>query len=149
MFAREGADLPRSTLCDWVADVATALAPIGDQLRREIVGTDYLPTDDTTITVLDERGGSYKGRLWTYLDPIAKRVVFDATPTHERDGPTAFLADFRGKLQADAYIGYDGLYQTGRVLEIACWAPYPATVLMPRRVQRSRSSWTGSRAYAA
>jgi hypothetical protein len=55
-------DLPRSTLCSWVADVATALTPIGDQLRREIVATDYLQTDDTTITVLDERGGSYHAR---------------------------------------------------------------------------------------
>jgi transposase len=122
IFAREGLDLPRSTLCDWVADVATALAPIGDQLRREIVAADYLQTEDTTVTVLDERGGSYKGRLWTYLDPLTRQVVFDATPTHERHGPAAFLADVRGKLQADAYVGYDGLYQSGRVLEIGCWA---------------------------
>ena len=71
--------------------MATALAPIGDQLRREIVVVDYLQTDD-------------------------------ATRTHERDGPATFLADFRGKLQADAYTGYDGLYQDGRVLEIGCWA---------------------------
>jgi transposase len=122
MFAREGIDLPRSTLCDWVANVATALTPIGDQLRREIVAADYLQTDDTTITVLDERGGSYKGRLWTYLDPLTPQVVFDATPTHERDGPAAFLANFRGKLQADAYTGYDGRYQSGRILEVGCWA---------------------------
>lgn len=122
IFAREGLDLPRSTLCDWVADVATALAPIGDQLRREIVATDYLQTDDTTVTVLDDRGGSYTGRLWTYLDPIGRQVVFEATRTHERDGPAAFLADFQGKLQADAYTGYDGVYQSGRVIEIGCWA---------------------------
>jgi len=122
IFAREGIDLSRSTLCGWVADVAAALTPIGDQLRREIVAADYLQTDDTTITILDERGGSFKGRIWTYLDPLTRQVVFDATPTHERDGPAAFLADFRGKLQADAYTGYDGLYQHGRVLEIGCWA---------------------------
>jgi hypothetical protein len=36
----------------------------------EITAGDYLQTDDTTITVLDERGSSYKGRLWTYLDPL-------------------------------------------------------------------------------
>jgi transposase len=72
--------------------------------------------------VLDERGGSYKGRLWTDLDPISRQVVFDATPTHEREGPDGFLADFRGKLQADAYRGYDARYQSGRVVEIGCWA---------------------------
>jgi hypothetical protein len=102
IFAREKIDLSRTTLCEWVAAVATALTPIGEQLRREITATDYLQTDDTSITVLDERGGSYKGRLWTYLDPIGRQVVFDATPTHERDGPDRFLADFRGKLQASA-----------------------------------------------
>jgi transposase len=122
IFARERIDLSRTTLCEWIAAVATALAPIGEQLRREIVGTSYVQTDDTSVTVLDERGGSYKGRLWTYLDPIGRQVVFDATRTHERDGPDQFLADFRGKLQADAYRGYDRLYQTGRVLEIGCWA---------------------------
>jgi transposase len=119
IFAREQIELSRTTLCEWVGAVATALAPIGEQLRREIVGTSYLQTDDTSITVLDERGGSYKGRLWTYLDPIGRQVVFDATPTHERDGPDRFLAAFRGKLQADAYRGYDALYQSGRVLESA------------------------------
>jgi hypothetical protein len=85
-------------------------------------GGPYLQTDDTTITVLDERGGSFKGQVWTYLDPLRNQVVFDATPTHKRDGPAAFLADFRGALQADAYSGYDGLYQSGRVIEIGCWA---------------------------
>jgi transposase len=122
IFAREKIDLSRTTLCEWVAAVATALSPIGEQLHREIIATDYLQTDDTSVTVLDERGGSYKGRLWTYLDPIGRQVVFDATPTHERDGPERFLGDFRGKLQADAYRGYDALYATGRVLEIGCWA---------------------------
>jgi transposase len=92
-------------------------APAGD--HRHGVSA----TDDTSIPVLaDDRGGSDKGRLWTYLDPIGRQVVFDATPTHERDGPERFLADFRGKLQADAYRGYDALYATGRVVEIGCWA---------------------------
>jgi transposase len=122
IFARQGIDLARTTLCGWVADVAAALAPIGEQLRREITAASYLQTDDTTITVLDEQRGSYKGRLWTYLDPLGRQVVFDATPTHERDGPERFLGPFRGALQADAYTGYDGLYQSGGVIEIGCWA---------------------------
>jgi transposase len=122
IFAREGIDLARTTLCGWVADVATALTPIGDQLHREITVATYLQTDDTSVTVLADRGGSFKGRLWTYLDPLGRQVVFDATATHERDGPERFLAEFRGALQADAYAGYDALYQTGRVREIGCWA---------------------------
>jgi len=122
IFLRQQVDLSRATLCGWVADVAAALAPIGDQLRREITAATYLQTDDTTVTILDERLRSLKGRLWTYLDPLGRQVVFDATPTHERDGPEAFLHTFAGDLQADAYTGYDALYATGRMREVGCWA---------------------------
>jgi len=122
IFLRQGLDLSRSTLCGWVAEVATALTPIGDELRRHVTAATYLQTDDTPVTILEPAGGSRKGRLWTYLDPIGRQVVFDATPTHERDGPETFLASFAGDLQADAYTGYDALYATGRIREIGCWA---------------------------
>jgi transposase len=122
IFGRDGVDLSRATLCDWVADTATALTPIAEELRAQVVATSYLQTDDTTITVLGDDGGSYKGRLWTYLDPLGQQVVFDATPTHEGDGPARFLSTFSGKLQADAYAGYDALYASGRVFEVGCWA---------------------------
>jgi transposase len=121
IFDREHLDLSRATLCGWVADVAAALAPIGDELRRQVVAATYLQTDDTPITILEERG-SRKGRIWTYLDPLTRQVVFDATQTHEGDGPAAFLASFAGDLQADAYTGYDALYRTGRIQELGCWA---------------------------
>jgi len=86
IFDREHLDLSRATLCGWVADAATALTPIGEELRRQVVAATYLQTDDTPITILEETG-SRKGRIWTYLDPLARQVVFDATPTHEREGP--------------------------------------------------------------
>ena len=121
IFQREHLDLSRATLCGWVADVATTLAPIGEELRRQVTTASYLQTDDTPVTILEETG-SRKGRIWTYLDPLVPQVVFDATPTHEREGPETFLAAFVGDLQADAYTGYDALYRTGRIRELGCWA---------------------------
>ena len=121
IFQREHLDLSRTTLCGWVADVATALAPIGEELRRQVTTASYLQTDDTPVTILEDTG-SRKGRIWTYLDPLTPQVVFDATRTHERDGPEAFLSGFTGDLQADAYTGYDALYRTGRIRELGCWA---------------------------
>ena len=35
---------------------------------------------------------------------------------------SAFLGEFRGYLQADAYAGYDALYATGRIIEVGCMA---------------------------
>jgi transposase len=122
IFGRQKVEISRTTMCGWVAEVARALSPIYDNLRETIVKIDYIQTDDTPVTVLGDDGGSFKGRLWTYLDPLGKEVVFEATATRGRDGPEAFLSKFRGYLQADAYGGYDALYKTGRVVEVACWA---------------------------
>lgn len=121
IFAREGVELPRSTLVGFVEEVAEALAPVGEELSRQVLQASYLQTDDTPVVVLADLGGSFKGRLWTYLDPLGQ-VIFDATATHERDGPERFLRDFRGYLQADAYKGYDALYRSGRMVEVGCWA---------------------------
>jgi hypothetical protein len=57
-------------------------------------------------------------------DPRHPLIVFDYTPNHTREGPTAFLADYRGYLQADAFNGYDGIYlqSGGRIIEVGCWA---------------------------
>jgi transposase len=122
IFSREGVDLPRSTLVGFVEEATEALCPVGEELRRQVLSASYLQTDDTPVTVLADVGGSFKGRLWTYLDPVGRQVVFDATATHERDGPERFLRDFRGHLQADAYKGYDALYRSGRMVEVGCWA---------------------------
>jgi transposase len=122
IFLRQGVDLSRTTLCDWVGAVATALDPIYDALRHQVIAATYLQTDDTPVTILEPPGQPRKGRLWTYLDPLGRQVVFDATPTHERDRPARVLASFAGDLQADAYTGYDALYATGRIREIGCWA---------------------------
>ena len=122
IFGREGVDLPRSTLVGFVEQAAEALAPVAEELKRQVLAANYLQTDDTPVTVLADLGGSFKGRLWTYLDPLSRQVFFDATATHERDGPDKLLQNFRGHLQADAYKGYDALYRSGRIVEVACWA---------------------------
>jgi transposase len=96
ILARQGLDFPRSTLCDLVAAAATALKPIADELRREVLASGYVQTDDTSIVVLEpDASGSIKGRVWTYLDPLGGRVVFDATRTHERKGVEDFLAGYK------------------------------------------------------
>jgi transposase len=122
IMARSGVRLPRSTLCDWVAAVAEAVSPVVEHMKEELGKASFLQTDDTPVVVLKRDVGNFKGRLWAYLDPEGRQVVYDATPTHEAKGPEAFLTGFRGYLQADAYTGYDGLFRSGDVIEVACWA---------------------------
>ncbi len=83
-------------------------------------------TDDTSVKVRDAwQKLKHTGRFWPYVgDPLHPLTVFDYTVTHQRDGPAAFLKDYRGYLQADAFNGYDGIYleSQGRIIEVGCWA---------------------------
>jgi transposase len=125
-FERLGAPLPRSTMCDWMAACAELLTPLWHCLRLSVLQSKVLHTDDTTVPVRDESMSAHRyGRLWDYIgDADHPGVVFDYTTTHARDGPAAFLKDFLGFLQADAYGGYDGIYtgSKGTIIEVGCWA---------------------------
>ncbi|MEW6253610.1 MAG: IS66 family transposase [Planctomycetota bacterium] len=124
IFRRYGLDLPRSTLCGWVAYVAVTLGPIMEALRACVLNSRKVHTDDTPITVLDPRVkpvGSRRGYMWVYIGD-RDDVVFDYTNSRRRDGPESFLQGYRGYLQADAFAGYDRIYTGGHVIEVACWA---------------------------
>ena len=124
IFGRHGVTLARQTLCDWVAAAADLLTPLYEDLRTAVLASKVIHTDDTVVPVLDrERTATREGRLWVYVsDGHPADLVYDYTADRTRAGPLAFLGDFRGYLQADAYAGYDALYATGRVVEVACWA---------------------------
>jgi transposase len=123
---RYGLYLPRSTLCDWVRNVADLLKPLY-QLQKDLVRmAPVIWTDDTYVTFLGGEGpGSRKGRFWVYIGPTAFPYdVYDFTEDRKRDGPSRFLASYVGYLQADAFSGYDGIYagSGGQIIEVACWA---------------------------
>ncbi len=124
IFQRHGIDLARSTLCDWVGACAGELTPLVMAMKREILLSKVIHTDDTVIPVQDdEREQTRQGRLWVYVgDRDHPYTVFDYTPTRGRDGPKLFLTGYHGHLQADAFAGYDGIYAPGDVHEVACWA---------------------------
>lgn len=124
IFARHGVELSRSTLCDWVAAGARLLEPVVEVMKKGVLASRKIHTDDTPVPVLDKsREVTRTGRLWVYLgDADHEGVVFDYTPDRSRDGPQSFLSDYKGYLQADAYAGYDGIYAGNEVIEVACWA---------------------------
>ena len=124
VFPRSGVEISRRTLCDWVRAVADLGEPIVGFMKKESVLTSkVIHSDDTRITVQDPShpGGSRAGYLWVYGGDH-EDLVYDFTPSRSRDGPLAFLGDYAGYLQADAYSGYDEVFKTGRVIEVGCWA---------------------------
>jgi transposase len=126
ILTRHGVFLSRSTLCDWVRNAALVLEPLAALQKTLVLQSPVLWTDDTWVTVLGgKQRGSFKGRFWAYIgDADHPYSVYDFTVNRGRDGPAAFLKNFRGFLQADAYGGYDGIFvgSDGGIVEVACWA---------------------------
>jgi transposase len=126
LFQREGVHLSRQTMCDWMGRCAALLGPLFEEMKRRVLSSKAVQTDDTPVAVLDPTLPRTRvGRIWTYVgDDAHPYTVYDYTPNRSRDGPDEFLRDFSGFLQADAYSGYDGIYKDpGRdVTEVGCWA---------------------------
>ncbi len=130
IYAREGVELERSLLAQWVGSTSALLAPLADALRQHVFAADAVHADDTPIPVLAPgRGKTKTGRLWTYVRDerpagggTAPAVWFAYTPDRKGEHPERHLKDFTGILQADGYAGYSKIYESGRVVEAACWA---------------------------
>ncbi len=134
IHARDGVDLDRSTMADWVGRVSWLLQPLVERIRDHVFAAAKIHTDDTPVPVLAPGSGRTKiGRLWVYArddrnwqgsDPPA--AVYSYSPDRKGERPRSHLASFSGFLQADGYGGYDQLYdasrKAGTIIEVACWA---------------------------
>ncbi|HSX19593.1 MAG TPA: IS66 family transposase [Gammaproteobacteria bacterium] len=123
-FERHGIDIPESTLGDWMAQSAQLLSPLVGLMHDDILRESHLYTDDTPVPVL-AKGKTRKGRLWAYVSDRNNTfpcTIYDYSATRAQTAPQKFLTGFKGYLQADAYSGYNTLYQSGDVTEIGCMA---------------------------
>jgi hypothetical protein len=122
---RHGAQIRRSTIYDWLAAAADLIEPLVERMRRLVLASKVIHTDDTQVKLIDHAlRGTRLARFWAYVgDRGHPYIVYDFTDSRQREGPARFLRDYRGYLQADAYGGYDGIYldSRGQIVEVACW----------------------------
>ena len=151
IFKRQGLRLSRQTMDGWWLQTAEFLQPLYALAVRVVLCSHVVHTDDTPVKVRDAwRKLKHTGRFWPYVgDPLHPLTVFDYTATHQRDGPAAFLKNYRGYLQADAFNGYDGIYleSKGRIVEVGCWAHARRKFHESRRLDSARMetalAWIG------
>ncbi len=131
-FSCEGVDLSVSTLADWVGACSTALSPLVTLIRVHVLAAGRIHGDDTTVPVL-AKGKTITGRLWTYVrndrpfgGPPQPAAIFYYSRDRGGQHPCRHLAGYQGILQADAYSGFNDLYdpdrRPGLIIEAACWA---------------------------
>jgi transposase len=126
---RQGVELSRSTMCDWMKASAELLTPLYELMVSLVLASRSVHTDDTRVPCQDpeQPGKTISARMWTYLgDDAHPGNVFDFTMTWSRDGPRRFLTEkagkFQGILQADALSGYDTLCAELGIVRAGCWA---------------------------
>ena len=130
-YAREGVPLSLSTLADQVGGCCAVLAPLLSRIEAHVLAAKRLHGDDTTVPVL-AKGKTDTGRCWVYVrddrpfggqDPPAAMFYYSRDRAGEH--AQAHLADYAGIFQADAYGGYNKLYEANRkpspIVEAACW----------------------------
>jgi transposase len=133
ILTRQGLELDRSTLADWVGRAAWWLAPLRERLLGTVIGSPVIFADDTVVPVLDPgRGRTKTGRLWAYArdgrpwgDPTPPAVAYVYTEDRGGRHPTAHLESFRGVLQVDGYQSFDSLaaaHADGAVRVVNRWA---------------------------
>jgi transposase len=131
-YRREGIDLSVSTLADQVGACTAVLQPLHALIERHVLAAERLRGDDTTVPIL-AKGKTVTGHIWTYVRddrPFGSRAppaaLYYASRDRRHEHPLRHLRDFAGILQADAYSGYNELYDSARpqgaITAALCWA---------------------------
>jgi transposase len=131
-YRREGIDLSLSTLADQVGACASVLQPLYALIERHVLAAERLHGDDTTVPIL-AIGKTIKGHIWTYVRddrPFGGRAppaaLYYASRDRRHEHPARHLHGYTGILQADAYSGYNELYNPSRpegpVTAALCWS---------------------------
>lgn len=120
MYARDGVELARSTMCGWHGALAEVVEPVVSAMRADAFKRPYLCVDATGVLV-QQKERCKTGHFWVLVAP-QRHVLFEYTPQHSSDAVDDVLAGYEGYLVADAHSVYDHLYATGDVIEVNCWA---------------------------
>jgi transposase len=135
MYARQGIEIERQTLADWMGHAAWWLAPVAEMIGAHVMAAPAIHSDDTPIRVLAPGFGKTRtARLWNYVlderpwaGPRGAAAYFRYSADRKGERPREHLAGYQGFLHADAYGGYDALYKPKdgkppKITHVACMA---------------------------
>lgn len=125
IWERLGIDMPRSSLCGWLMKVSEICDPLLKLLQKEIMATDYIQADETTVQVLEEVGRTNQSQsyMWCYRTGGKKpNIVYEYQPTCGGYHAEEFLTGFKGYLQTDAYAGYNFASKNPAIIKVGCMA---------------------------
>mgnify|MGYP000085120329 CR=1 FL=1 len=127
IFKRDKVEIKSSTIDGWQTAICNLLAPLYDELKKQVLGQGYLQADESPIDVLQNKGDNKKnkthqGYYWVYHSPPQKILLFDYRSGRSGDGPRELLKDFKGYLQTDGYSVYDQFSKRDNITSVGCMA---------------------------
>ncbi len=130
MLKRMGIEISDSLMSEWLLQASELFDELMKRMIVTVLATGHVFTDDTILPMQNKdpnRNTTIKSRLWVYAAYTESErqkplVVYDFSVTRSQAAPVGFLAGYSGYLQADAFPGYDILFRSKAVFEIACWA---------------------------
>ena len=130
IFAREGLDLDRSTLADWVGKSAALLEPLADAIGRHVLAGQAIFADDTPVKMLAPgTGKTATARLWAcgrderpWGGDAPPASWYRFSPDRKGQHPKDHLASYQGWMHADGYAGFEDIYRSRHIHEVACMA---------------------------
>jgi transposase len=132
MFENEGIELSGSLLASWVGKSTKLLERVSDAIRDHVLTGQAIFMDDTTVKLLQKGKGKGRNktktaRLWVYVrderpwgSTAPPATWYQFSTSREAQHPSQHLQTYEGFAHADAYAGYNDVYRTGRVTEMAC-----------------------------
>lgn len=123
-FKHAGVQLAHSTMLDWISRACKLLTPLYESLKKEILKSNYLMMDETTMKVMDrnKKGVTHKGYFWAAQAPPSNLVFFEYHPGRGQEIPKNILSSFKGHLQSDGYICYEKLVDNKNIKLLCCMA---------------------------
>ncbi|PLX34196.1 MAG: transposase [Hyphomicrobiales bacterium] len=130
IYAREGIDLDRSTLADWVGKSTTLLEPLADAIGKHVRQGQALFADDTPVKLLAPGTKRTKTAcVWAYVrderpwnGQAPPGAWYQFTIDRKGQHPVNHLSGYKGWVHADGYSGFNGLFSAEKASEVACMA---------------------------
>jgi transposase len=124
MFKREGIKLSESSISGWFKAVCKLLEPLYDELKAQVLASEYVMGDETTIPVQSSNkpGATHTGYMWVYRAPVVNLVMFDYQKSRGGQAPAELLKGYKGALQTDGYAAYDQFEANSDITLIGCLA---------------------------
>ena len=130
IYEREGINLDRSTMADWVGKSTALLEPLADAIGKHVRQGQALFADDTPVKLLSPGNKRTKtARIWAYVrderpwkGSAPPGAWYQFTIDRKGEHPVSHLLDYKGWVHADGYTGFNGLFGEDKASEVACMA---------------------------